>query len=342
MVKIFSSESFVGGDTKGIEQLGKGLLNIHQERMEKKNFYSKEDANKTIEFLDSYKDEISSMTSSEDLTFDNNTGLYTTVVADFIERKVRPVLVAEGVIKRLRVDAKGTSAIKVPVGNLLTAGDLPDNGNVSYAGADYSSITITLGWIYAANKITLELLEQSNVDLIQDQLFELGDAISRKIDSDIIAAIDSAITVGTTAGTHNGTDLTSADITYADFLSGLANSMKNNAICDTIVINPTSWKNLMSDSDVKNALAFNSVQAGSVFPLVQNFFGMKMIITPQVGADNIYLIDSKRTGYFVESSGVNVYNDRVSGTLAQEVIAAKLYGVGIVQPMTVYRIREQQ
>ena len=105
---------------------------------------------------------------------------------------------------------------------------------------------------------------------------------------------------------------------------------------------PTSWKNLMSDSDVKNALAFNSVQAGSVFPLVQNFFGLKMIVTPQVGANNIYLVDSKRTGYFVESSGVNVYNDRVSGTLAQEVIASKLYGVGVVQPLTVYRVREQQ
>ena len=337
MVRVFSSESFVGGDTNGIEKLGKGLLEIHKSRMEKKDFYSKEDAKKTIEFLDSYKEELDASTAKEDLTFDKNGSLYTTIVSDFIERKVRPTLVAENIIKRIRVDAKGTSSIKVPISNLQTASDLPDNGNVTYAGDNNGSHTIKYGWVYAANKITFELLEQSNVDLIQAQLYELGDAISRKIDSDIIAAIDSAITVGT-----NGTDLSAANITYADFLGALAKTMENNVVCDAIVINPTSWKNLMSDSDVKNALAFNSVQAGSVFPLVQNFFGLKMIVTPQVGANNIYLVDSKRTGYFVESSGVNVYNDRVSGTLAQEVIASKLYGVGVVQPLTVYRVREQQ
>jgi len=336
MVRTFTSDSYIGGDTQGIEKLGKAILSIHKERMEEKNFYSKEDLKNTEEFLNTFGELVNdSNTSKEDLTFDNNGALYTTVVADFVERKLRPKLVAEGVIKRVRVDAKGTSAIKIPISELVTASDLPDSGNVSYASNDYTSQSITIGWVYAAQKITYELIEQSNVDIIQDQLMELGDAIARKIDSDIIAAIDSAIT------SSNGTDLGSGSyITYTDFLSAYANAIDNYAEPDVILTNSATWVKLMSDTDVKSALHFNSVQPGSIFPLTQTFFGMKLIVSPQVSSGTLYLIDSKRTGYFVESSEVKVFNGRVSGALAEEVIAAKLYGVGIVQPNSVYRVRE--
>jgi len=332
MVQITTSKDFKGGNTESVALLGKEMLKIMKERDEAGDYYSKEDMKANQENLAVFAD-----LAKEDMTSDNNTALYTTVVADFVERALRPTLLAEGVIKRLRVNNRGASGIKVPVSTLATASTLPDSGAVTFPNSvDYTSTTITFGWVYAAQKITMEIIEQANVDLIQDQLMELGDAIARKIDSDIISAIDTAISVGT-----NGFNLGAATtITYADLLNGIQQHNDLKAQPDTILTNWGTWENLMADTDVKSALGFNSVTAGTVFPMVQQIFGLRMLVSSQVGANNFYLVDTARTGYFVEVSDVKVFNDRSSGSLAQEVIAAKNYGVSIVQANSVFRIKE--
>lgn len=332
MVQVNSSQSCPTGSSTDVNLLGKEMMRIMKERDANGDYYSKEDALKNKENLDAFGD-----LAKEDFTSDNNTGLYTTVVADFVERALRPTLLAEGVIKRIRVDNKGASGIKIPVSTLATASALPDSGAVTFPnGVDYTSKTIDFTWVYAAQKITMEIIEQANVDLIQDQLFELGDAIARKIDTDIIAAIDGAITPGT-----NGINLGAAtNVTYDSFVTGLAGHNALNAQTDMVLTNWTTWSNLMKDTDIKSALGFNSATAGTVFPMVQQLFGLKLLVSNQVGANNLYFIDSRRTGYFVEVSEVKVFNDRSSGALAQEVIAAKNYGVDIVQANSVFRLKE--
>ena len=334
MVKISQSTDFQGGSTEGVAKLGKEMLSIMRQREENSDYYSKEDMTKNQENLEAFK----GMNSlKEDLLSDTNTGLYTTVIADFVERALRPKLLAEGVIKRIRVNNRGASAIKIPISTLATAALLPDSGAVTFPNSvDYTSQTVTFTWVYAAQKITMELIEQANVDLIQDQLFELGDAIARKIDTDIVAALAASITE-----TVNGINLGLATfVTYASFVAGIAAANSLNAMPDVVLTNWTTWSKLVSDTDVKAALGFNSVTAGTVFPMVQQLFGLKLLVSNQVGADHLYFIDTARTGYFVEVSDVKVFNDRSSGSLAQEVIAAKNYGVAIIQPNSVYRITE--
>jgi len=328
----------VSGDSQQIEKLGYGILRATSEKMDNAQSFSAEDLKSRNEFSDRFASEISNLknTSSEDLTFSTNPGVYTTVVADFIEQKLRPQLVAAGVIKRLSWDPKGASSVKIPVGDLLTALPLPDSGTVTYAGNPYSSVDVPLTWQYSANKITMALIEQSNVDLIQDQLGELGDAIARKIDSDIIAAFDAAITVGT-----NGTNLgVGTTITYPTLIDGIAGAGSNFASPDVILTNWSTWANLMNDVDIKTGLANNSVTLGTNFPMIQTLFGKRLIISDQVPAGKLFLVDSQRTGYYIEASAVKVFNDRVSGALANEVIAAKLYGVGVAQPNALFRINE--
>lgn len=333
MVTTTQSQNFQGGSTEGIAKLGKEILSIMREREENGDYYSKEDMIQNQKNLEAFE----GMTLSEDLLSDTNTGLYTTVVADFVERALRPKLLAEGVIKRIRVNNKGASGIKIPISTLATAVALPNSGAVTFPNSvDYTSDTIAFTWVYAAQKITMELIEQANVDLIQDQLFELGDAIARKIDSDIIAAIDAAITVNT-----NGNNLGATQkITYALFTTGIADHNELKAMPDTVLTNWTTWANLVQDTDMKAALGFNSVTAGTVFPMVMQLFGLKLLVSSQVGANDMYLIDTQRTGYFVEVSDVKVFNGRATGFLADEVIAAKNYGVSIVQPNSVFRLKE--
>lgn len=338
MARTFSSQELISGDTQAIEKLGYEILKTTVERIDNSRAMSDADLKQRNYIAERFSEEISQLrnTSKEDITFSTTPGVYTTVVADFIEKKLRPNLVAQNVIKRLSWDAKGVSSVKIPVNDLAVAAPLPDTGAVTYGANGYTSVTVPLTWQYAANKITLAIVEQSNVDLIQDQLGELGDALARKIDSDIIAAIDAAVTVGT-----NGTNLgVGVNITYPSLVAGIAAAGANYAEPDVILTNWTTWSNLMNDTDIKTGLANNSVTLGTDFPMVQTLFGKKLIVSNQVGAGMLYLIDSNRTGYYIEASEVKVFNDRVSGSLANEVIAAKLYGVGIAQPNSIYRIAE--
>lgn len=322
--------------TETVEKLGKTILKVKAERMMKKDFVSRK------EYMDTknYLEELGIDTSKEDLTFDNNTALYTTVVADFVERKVRPILVAEGVIKTSRVNARGASAVKIPISKLVTATALPDSGAVTYASSvNYTNATVTLGWIHAAQKITYELITQSNIDIIQDQLYELGDAISRKIDSDILAAIETATPSDDTNSNYTALGGTTT-ITYDLLMTAIGDMMANNAIPSAVVVTPATFARLMKDSTVKTALGYNSVQQGTVFPMITNLFGLKVLVSTQASANTLYIVDSERCGYLLEGSGVEVFDGRVSGSVAQEVIAVKLYGVTIAQPEAVFRVME--
>ena len=332
---IAPARKFEGvSSTEGIEKLGKQILTVKSERLKNMDFVSRKEMLETKKYFE----DLGIDTSKEDLTFDNNTALYTTAVADFVERKVRPLLVAANVIKSSRVNVKGTSAVKIPISKLATAQALPDSGDVTHADSlNYTNATVTLGWVYASQRITYELITQSNVDIIQDQLFELGDAISRKIDSDILAAFETATPVD--GSNSNQIDLgASQDLTYDLLMDHVANAMDNSVLPDTIIVGPTVMAALMKDSSVKAALGYNSTEKGTIFPRVIDLFGMNLLVSTQVSAKTTFLVDSQRCGYFLEGSGVEVFDGRISGSTAQEVIAVKLYGVTIAQPEAVYRI----
>lgn len=343
MVSIIAPKrKFEGVQVEQVEKLGKTISEVLSKRYENSDFYSKREYDQAKEFLNEYAYLDENGVMKEDLTFDDNGALYTTMVANFVDRALRPDLVAAGLIKVSRVDVKGTSGIKVPASVLVTAAALPDSGAVTYASSvNYGSTTITLGWIYAAQKITYELIQQSNIDIISDQLYELGDAIARKVDSDIIAAFETA-TPSDDANSNYTALGAAATLNFTNLMKGMTDAMTNYASCDSVLLNPTSFYNFITHTDTKTALGYNSVQLGSLFPRVVDVGGMRFVISQQVGANDVYLIDSKRNGWLFEGSGVEVFDGRISGTLAQEVIAAKIYGVGCTRPAALFRLEENE
>ena len=68
------------------------------------------------------------------------------------------------------------------------------------------------------------------------------------------------------------------------------------------------------------------------------YLGLKIVISPQVPDNKLFLIDTARTGYLVKGSNVQTWDGRISSTLAFEVIGAMNYGVGIVQPTSIYEL----
>lgn len=273
----------------------------------------------------------------------NTSALYTTAISSFVEKRLRPELVAAGVIKRIAgFDSKGQNSIKVPMRSaLITASDLPDSGQVSYDSNTYGSTTITLGYKYAANSLTHEIVKFANVDLIAEELGEIGDAIARKMDSDIVAALQAATT---TAG-GNKTNLgATASVTFATLVTGLQSAWDNYAKPDVLLCSPQTWNTITqlaqmsgSSSTQIGALALGNTNA---FPIVQNVLGMRVVISQLVDNDDLFLIDTARTGYLVETGDVEVFDGRRTGYLAYEVIGAKNYGVSVVQPKAVFRLEE--
>ena len=327
-----------GGETKGVEQLGRKIVSTLMSREQKKDYFSGKEAKRTREFLDTYG--LSNNISTEELTFPDNSALYTTIVADFVDQRLRPQLLAEGLIRNVRVDPQGASGIKIPVNTLLSADDLPDSGDVSYSSSvDYAATEITLGWKYVAQRISHQLITQSNIDIVMDQLGLMGFAISNKVDQDIIASFESA--APDTGENDNYKALgDSTTLTYTNLLKGLTDAMSNDAMPDAVLMGPSSLFNLLSDSDSITALANNSVQPGQIFPMTMTFLGLRVLVSNNVSENDVFIIDSNRTGYFLEGSSVEVMDGRISQSTAQEFIAVKLYGVDVVQPKTIYRLQE--
>lgn len=277
--------------------------------------------------------------SQEDLTLSGGSALYTTAVASFVEKRLRPKLIAAGVVRKIGdFRMKGFNSIKVPIRDaLITASDLPDSGSLSNDSGSYGSQSITLGWKYASNKIGHTLIQHSAVDLISEELGEIGDALARKQDSDIITAIDNACT----SGNGNEVSITGATITFEKFLEALQTAGGNYAEPDKVLMNWETFADFAQLTEVKNSMYNQPASDPSeLFAPIKGFMGMQVLVTPQVGDDNIYLIDSDRLGYLVEGSPVQTFDGRVSGELNFEVIGAQAYGVAIVQPKAATAIRE--
>ena len=319
--------------TKNVRALGQSLvegLKLH----------------KGIDFEDAQKEQLAKFkgVAKEDITI-GETDLYTTAISDFIEQKLEPVLVAEGVIKKItNFDAKGNDSIKVPIRqNLITAADLPDSGAVTYDGGTYESTTITLRYVHAAQKMTREILAFANVDLMAEELGQIGSAIGRKMDSDIITAMQTA----TTTPNGNLTNLgATATVTFDNLVDGRKSMLDNNGLPNVMLVSPETEATIYKLGEFSGAStqvgALNvSSTAGNAFPLPQQFLGMRLVVSQQVDDDDVFLVDGKiGPGYLVENGQMEVYDGRVSGSVAFEVIGAKAYGVGIVQPKAVFRIQE--
>lgn len=282
--------------------------------------------------------------AKEDLNI-NQADLYTTAIASFIEKKLRPELVAQGVIKSISAPAKGADSLKIPIRNaLITAADLPDSGQITYATGSYTSTTIVLRYSYAAQEVTHELLQMANYDLLAEELGEIGDAIARKVDSDIIAALK----VATTTPNGNLVQLGSGNyVTFDVLVNARASAKKNYAQPSVILMNASSESrviklgNFGGTTNVVGALTTQG-DNGVTYPVIQSIMGMKVVTSEQVADNDVYLVDTARTGYIVRKNGVEVFDGRRSGYLSFEVIGAHAYGIGIIQPKAIYRIEQHE
>lgn len=326
--------------TEKVSEIGRQLLEYYSEKAVSGNWKSNSDKKKTKEFFEEVLG-LSMPVKKEDLTFPNNPALYTTIVYNVVEKEFRPELIASGLIKSISVNPRGVEKIKFPLGKIRVALDLPDSGELPDPdNDDYTYATCDLKWIYSYEVITHQLIQQGIIDVVVDQMGELGDALSRKVDRDIILEFESA---SPSSGANNNYKALgeSTTFSYDALIEGILRAEANNAKPDAIVTSSLTLLNFMKDTKVITALGYNSVDKGSIFPRTRDFFGTALLTTNQATAKNVYILDTSRTKYFVEASPIQVLDGRKSATVNWEIIALKCYGVKVINPKSVYRLVEQ-
>lgn len=281
--------------------------------------------------------------SREDLKKADNTALYTTVIASFIEKALRPTLVAEGVIKKVGLNLRGADSIKIPKGEALTATSVGTDGAVGASEVDYGSLTITVDWIGALTTIVHQLLQVSAFDLVADKLEEIGFAIAKKIDTDLVAEILAATTKDDSTYGDNGNYYYLGSSTYIDYdklVTGMTNFEANEGTPTHLIVHPTDKARILQDADVSSALTFGTTPSGEILPQVRTIFDMKLLTTTQQTAGKITMVQADKLGYYIDASPVETWDGRIPNKIAFEVIGAKCYGVGIPRPKYAYTIHQ--
>lgn len=279
----------------------------------------------------------------QDEAFSDDTDLYTTLQADMITQALEPELFALDAINTLQFElGNGVDSIQIPAGQQLEAVELNADGTLSEDTTDYTSTQVDIKWVGVRTTFSGQLVDKAKVDLLAHRMQQAGRAIARKVDSDIITEMDKASTKGDADYGDNsnynylGTGTVAG---YDDVVDAMAGARDNDADPDLLLTNNSSWANLMKDADMKNALGFGTTPEGDI-PMVQRFGSLMVRATSQVPADSLYLIDTERTGMFVDASSVQTFDGRVNEAYQFEILAVKAYGVSIVQPQTVYQIIE--
>lgn len=273
----------------------------------------------------------------------DDTDLYSTAMASFIDQAYEPLLVGRDVINDIEAPSRGFDSVKVPIGQQLTAQTLNTDGSFpSEATTDFNSRTISFDWNGAYTKIPEQLLQKAIVDLIVERLEQIGRAISRKVDSDIMTEFDKATTKndGFYGDNSNYDYLGSGN--FVDFdavINAMGELMKQNAEPTHMLMHPDSNVNYLQDADVKQALGFGTTEEGET-PLQTVLGQMRILVSPQVPTDTVLFVDSNRIGHFLDYGDIQTFDGRVNETVQSEVLGVKPYGVRVTQEEALFAIRE--
>ena len=350
-----SSPSPTAGSQEKVTEMGRKLLEKSVEQREQSKTAEKFASRFEEKFLEEGQklkstEDIEQLekTAQEDLQFGNNSALYTTAITDFIEREFEPTLVGMDVIKRISLTEQGKDSIKVPKQpDLQVASDVASDGTLTDDSADYTVTTIQTDFIGLVTPMTIELLKNANVDLMEDQLRQITNALERKVDADVTTEMENAATKndGTYGSNNNFNYLGSGtNASYDGVVEAYYDMRANNADPDMFICSPEFGGNLFTEADMKDAVAFGTVSAGgndaNVVPAVQSILGFPVMIADQMSANYGLWVDTDRLGYLVDKTGIETMDQQLDGKAAFEVKAIKGFGVEITKPQAVYSVIE--
>lgn len=283
------------------------------------------------------------VTSKEDLQFGDNSALYATAVAGFVEKELRSELVSKGIIKKLNLP-DGADKIDVPKGSNLTASAVSSDGSITTSGSDYGSATISTDLYGTEEQFTHELLQVTNIDVIADRLEEIGRSLAKKEDDLILSELQDATDPTSSYSPSDNHNYLGSDnyVGYDELVEAIHDAKGNKMQPTDIIVGTTVMKKLEQDSDFKKAASYATSEGGDIINRTMTFRGLNVHESSNVSGDSLFIVDRDKLGYFVEGSDVETWDDRINGKAAFEVLGVKRFGVGIARVNAVYGLHQDE
>src|SRR3990167_4831702 len=237
---------------------------------------------------------------------------------------------------------KGEKSITVPKVGQMTAASLTDGVDlVDSEDIGMTTVSLTTGEVGLKVILTDKLVRQENEDMFRVVGKQMGDAVARKKDTDVIAlytALNSGTTLGVAAATLTLPNL-SACIAFAK-----ANKFPSPVV---IVHHPNAIFGVAQNSSMIPSLN-NPLPKGFSEDLLRDFYKFVVNqvavfedgnIAADGSGDGIGAIFSREAMAYVESVGFNTERQRDASLRATELVVTADYGVfelddGYGAPMT--------
>jgi len=213
--------------------------------------------------------------------------------------------------------------IKIPKRPRLTASQFTAGSeNVPSTSVTYSTVSITANTVGQSVKIPLTAIKNAQVDVVNDLVNALGEAIALKEDEDCVNALISGASFVISA--------TSAGVlTYEDLIKAKSSLEGAYFTPKVLLVNPSEHNDLL-----KSDMFTDASKYGSAEPLlngeVGKIAGMKVVVDHKVPSGKAIVLDPDYAGLYVLKEDVKVEEKELPEQYAVQLIATKWYGVGVI------------
>lgn len=268
-------------------------------------------------------------------TTSNNAGAFTTLLGDVLSKaavkEIGHIMKLVYHDRRL-VNTKGHGAVQLPRQTPTIAFEVAEGAVAQKFTEGIDSITVTPKKVVAATNMTWELRNRGMEGLSGYIMQGAKEAVSRKIGSDIVNGLvaGSDHTALTGGASYDNIVLGIEAIQNATYANGVNYGYQP----DYLVLNPTGFRKLRQDADIKQYLYRGTPfpqAVGTDTPLMLD--NLEIVDTPLLTSAE-GLIGVKEKNIMVWESEGETFEGHIPGRLQdREIIFLASYVLGVVQPL---------
>ena len=152
---------------------------------------------------------------------------------------------------------------------------------VAVQAYEKTQVTFTPSERGTAYQMTNKQRDRTFIPLMQDMIAQLGYALAKRVDTDIVTAAQAATTNTVVANGVASTAIASSDtLDYSDIVAAKKAIMNQNLFPKYLIVNPTQYSHLLDEPQFKEVYKFGDQVAKTGF--IGTIAGLEVFVTTQI------------------------------------------------------------
>lgn len=230
---------------------------------------------------------------------------------------------------------KGSSFLWSSVKRRLTAETITTGTEGESATLEFERNILDLTEKGVTPRIYDNDINDARWDVVQTTLDEVGKAMARAMNEDMVTAIDSAVPATNVVAATNTWASDDADI-LLDLKNGADTVFDDDGKPDALIMNPTDYTSMWVQPDFLRA-----TQQGDKMLIegaIDKVLNMSIFTTTAVTAGSVYGLNSQETVNFYEREAFSTEFRKPSRERATDIIAWARYGFAVIRPENLFKI----